>query len=118
MVSGVTTAWFSGSGVVEHADRANLDIDITTPAGAMAANISISGSQYERRLISRRTRDALAAKPVRGDRSGARPALLARDLEDPLLPEDVLRGSGPHRIDPLFVSPIGVLTYLLMGSAR
>jgi len=46
------------------------------------------------------------------------PALLARDLEDPLLPEDVLRGSGPHRIDPLFVSPIGVLTYLLMGSAR
>jgi DNA invertase Pin-like site-specific DNA recombinase len=41
----------------------------------MAANIIISGSQYERRLISQRTRDALAAKRTRGERLGAAPAL-------------------------------------------
>ena len=35
----------------------------------------ISGSQYERRLISQRTRDALAAKRARGERLGAAPAL-------------------------------------------
>jgi len=41
----------------------------------MAANIIISGSQYERRLVSQRTRDALAAKRARGERLGAHPAL-------------------------------------------
>jgi DNA invertase Pin-like site-specific DNA recombinase len=41
---------------------ADLDIDTGTPVGEMAANIIISGSQHERRLISQRTRDALAAR--------------------------------------------------------
>jgi DNA invertase Pin-like site-specific DNA recombinase len=54
---------------------ADLDLDTSTPVGEMAANIIISGSQYERRLISQRTRDALAAKRVRGERLGAAPAL-------------------------------------------
>jgi DNA invertase Pin-like site-specific DNA recombinase len=54
---------------------ADLDIDTGTPAGEMAANIIISGSQYERRLISQRTRDALAAKRSRGERLGAAPGL-------------------------------------------
>ena len=36
---------------------------------------SASRSQYERRLISQRTRDALAAKRARGERLGAAPAL-------------------------------------------
>ena len=71
-----------GAGLMEAARRegwalhfADLDIDTSTPAGEMAANIIISGSQYERRLISQRTWDALAAKRARGERLGARPNL-------------------------------------------
>lgn len=71
-----------GAGLMESARRegwapffADLDIDTSTPAGEMAANIIISGSQYERRLISQRTRDAPAAKRARGERLGAAPAL-------------------------------------------
>jgi Resolvase, N terminal domain len=69
-----------GAGLMERAARQGwalhfADLDIDTPAGEMAANIIISGSQYERRLISQRTRDALAAKRARGERLGAAPAL-------------------------------------------
>ena len=71
-----------GAGLMEAARHkgwtlhfADLDIDTSTLAGEMAANIIISGSQYERRLISRRTRDALAAKRARGERLGAAAAL-------------------------------------------
>jgi DNA invertase Pin-like site-specific DNA recombinase len=71
-----------GAGLIEAASRegwaldfADLDIDTSTPAGEMAANIIISGTQSQRRLISQRTRDALAAKRARGKRLGARPNL-------------------------------------------
>jgi DNA invertase Pin-like site-specific DNA recombinase len=86
-----------GAGLMEAARReglalhfADLDIDTGTPAGEMAANIIISGSQYERRLISQRTRDALAAKRARGERLGAMPKLPV-DATRRILPE---RGAG------------------------
>ena len=71
-----------GAGLIEAARRegwalhfADLDIDTRTPAGEMSANIIISGSQYERRLINQRTRDALAARRARGERLGTMPKL-------------------------------------------
>jgi DNA invertase Pin-like site-specific DNA recombinase len=77
-----------GAGLMESARRegwalhfADLDIDTSTPAGEMAANIIISGSQYERRLISQRTRDALAAKRAQGERLGAPVKLPATVVE-------------------------------------
>jgi DNA invertase Pin-like site-specific DNA recombinase len=41
---------------------ADLDIDTSTPAGEMAANFFISGSQYERRLITGRDHQGVLAR--------------------------------------------------------
>ncbi len=49
---------------------ADLAVDQTTPAGEAAASMMIVFSQLERRLISQRTKDALAAKRAAGVRLG------------------------------------------------
>ena len=54
----------------------DLGVDMTTPAGEMLANVLASFAQYERRLISQRTKDALAALRASGVRLG-RPRLVA-----------------------------------------
>ena len=78
------------AGVTERAKRQgwavvamDLGVDMTTPAGEMLANVLASFAQYERALISRRTKDALAAAKARGQRLG-RPRQI-----DPLLPARV-----------------------------
>lgn len=53
----------------------DLGVDLSTPAGEMMANVLASFSQYERRLISQRTREGLAAKKAAGVRLG-RPRVL------------------------------------------
>lgn len=58
---------------------ADLDVDSSTPSGEMALSTMIVASQYERRLISSRTRDALAAKRARGERLG-RPTSLPAEV--------------------------------------
>ena len=71
-----------GAGLMERAGRVGVGVALRRPRYRYehprrrdGANIIISGSQYERRLISQRTRDALAAKRARGERLGAPPAL-------------------------------------------
>lgn len=49
---------------------ADLAVDQTTPAGEAAASMMIVFSQLERRLISQRTKDALAQKRAQGVRLG------------------------------------------------
>lgn len=45
-------------------------VDTTTPAGEAMANVLATFAQFERRLISQRTKDALAAKKEQGIRLG------------------------------------------------
>jgi DNA invertase Pin-like site-specific DNA recombinase len=53
-----------------------LDLgDTSTAAGEMTANVIASAAQYERRLISQRTKEGLAAKRAQGVRLG-RPSVL------------------------------------------
>lgn len=57
----------------------DLGVDTTTPVGEFTANVVVSASQYERRLIGQRTKDALAAKKAAGVRLG-RPRLLPPEV--------------------------------------
>jgi DNA invertase Pin-like site-specific DNA recombinase len=54
-------------------------VDTTTPAGEAMANVLATFAQFERRLISQRTKDALAAKRAQGVRLG-RPRTLPNDV--------------------------------------
>lgn len=60
----------------------DLGVDTTTPAGELVANVMAAVAQWERRVISVRTVEALAAARERGTRLGRPrqidPALLAR----------------------------------------
>jgi DNA invertase Pin-like site-specific DNA recombinase len=57
----------------------DLGLDTTTAAGELVANVVASTSQYERRLIGIRTREALAAKKAAGVRLG-RPSNLPQQV--------------------------------------
>jgi DNA invertase Pin-like site-specific DNA recombinase len=54
-------------------------VDTTTPAGEAMANVLATFAQFERRLISQRTKDALAAKRAQGVRLG-RPRSLPEEV--------------------------------------
>lgn len=54
-------------------------VDLSTPSGEFLANVLASASQYERRIIGQRTKDALAVAKANGTRLG-RPPLLPDDL--------------------------------------
>lgn len=58
----------------------DLGVDTSTPAGEAMANVLATFSQFERRLIGQRTREALAAKRAAGVRLG-RPPSVPADVE-------------------------------------
>lgn len=62
----------------------DLGVDLSTPEGAMMANVLATFAEYERQLIGKRTKDALAEKRADGVRLG-RP----REIGDDLLAEIV-----------------------------
>jgi len=57
----------------------DVNVDTTTPAGEMVANVMATFAQFERRLIGQRTREALAAKRAAGVRLG-RPPVVAEEV--------------------------------------
>ncbi len=54
-------------------------VDTTTPAGEAMANVLATFAQFERRLISQRTREALAVKKSQGVRLG-RPSTMPKSV--------------------------------------
>lgn len=64
----------------------DLGVDLTTAAGRMVAMNLVNFAQYERELISERTKAALAAKKVRGEAIGrprlAKPSVVRRIVTD------------------------------------
>lgn len=58
----------------------DLGVDTTTPSGEAMANVMMAFAQMERRLISVRTREAMAAKKRRGEQVG-RPTTVTPELE-------------------------------------
>lgn len=57
----------------------DLGVDTTTPAGELVANVMMSVAQWERRAISTRTKEGLAAKRAQGVRLG-RPSSVPNDV--------------------------------------
>lgn len=64
----------------------DLGIDLSTPAGEFLASVMASAAQWERRIISQRTKDAMAAKRASGTRFGP-PVRLDRDVVDRIIAE-------------------------------
>lgn len=67
-------------------------IDTTTPGGRLTFHILASIAEFERDLISERTRDGLAAARARGRKGGRRPALSAAKVAH----ARKLRDGGEH----------------------
>jgi DNA invertase Pin-like site-specific DNA recombinase len=59
----------------------DANVDSTTPHGSLMVNVLAAFAEYERRLISQRTKEALAAKRAQGTRLG-RPITLPSDVRD------------------------------------
>jgi DNA invertase Pin-like site-specific DNA recombinase len=74
----------------------DLGVDTSTPAGEMMANVLATFSQFERRMIGQRTKDALAQKKAAGVRLG-RPRSL---------PDEVVRRIERSRAEGLTLQAI------------
>lgn len=59
-----------------------LNVDTTTPEGMFVYTLQSAVAEYERRTISRRTREGLAAARARGSRIGRPPTMSADEVRD------------------------------------
>ena len=66
-------------------------VDTSTPAGEMLVGVMVQVAQFERRIISQRTKDALAVKKAQGVTWGGSKPIMDTDTEDLILN---LRASG------------------------
>ena len=78
----------------------DLGIDLSTPAGEFMAGVMASAAQWERRIISSRTREALAAKKAAGTRLG-RPSSLPPEVRARIVAERTSGGTWAAIADGL-----------------
>jgi DNA invertase Pin-like site-specific DNA recombinase len=64
----------------------DIDADTSSPSGEFMVNVMGSAAQWERRIISQRTKDALAVKRAQGVRLG-RPSTLAPEVVERIVRE-------------------------------
>jgi len=69
-----------------HLVALDLALDTSTPSGELMANVLMTFSQFERRLIGQRTKDALAVKKAQGIQLG-RPRVMAPKVRRRILRE-------------------------------
>lgn len=74
----------------------DLGLDMTTPAGALVANVMAAVAEWERQTISQRTKDALAVKKAQGIHCG-RPRSMSPSIRGLIL-EMAKAGISPTRI--------------------
>jgi DNA invertase Pin-like site-specific DNA recombinase len=60
----------------------SLQVDTATPAGMLAYTVMAAFAEFERRMISKRTKEGLAAARSRGKRLGRPPKLTKAQLRD------------------------------------
>ena len=72
------------------------DVDLSTPNGRLVARVICSVAEWEREMISARTREALAVKKAQGVKLG-RPTSIAQDVAERILCE---RRSG-HSLEAI-----------------
>lgn len=65
-----------------HFQIANLSIDTTTPAGIFVYTMLSALAEFERRTLSQRTKEGLAAARLRGARIGRPPTLSESQVKD------------------------------------
>lgn len=65
-----------------HFRIANLSIDTSTPAGIFVYTMLSALAEFERRTLSQRTKEGLAAARKRGKRIGRPPVLSERQIQD------------------------------------
>lgn len=95
----------------------NLQIDTTTPSGMLVYTVMSAFAEFERRLLSQRTKEGIAAARRRGKKIG-RPRKLADDqLQDARYRLDVQGETRRHVASLLEVSP-WTLTRALRRNAR